>query len=80
MINTYESKYNLILKYFWPKKGIQKAEDNKWLGNNQTGGRRNMSAVETATINEIMIDTHRLTKVPLCIHQDDAKACYGRII
>ena len=39
-----------------------------------------MSAVETATINEIMIDTHRLTKVPLCIHQDDAKACYGRII
>ena len=39
-----------------------------------------MSAVETATINEIIIDTHRLTKVPLCIHQDDAKACYDRII
>ena len=46
----------------------------------KTGGRRNMSAVETATINEIIIDTHRLTKVPLCIHQDDAKACYDRII
>ena len=59
---------------------MQKAEDNKWLGKNQTGGRRKMSAVETATINEIMIDTHRLTKVPLCIHQDDAKACYDRII
>ena len=80
LMNTCESEYNLILKYFWTKKGIQKAEDNKWLGKNQTGGRRNTSAVETATINEIMLDTHRLTKVPLCIHQDDAKACYDRII
>ena len=59
---------------------MQKAEDNKWLGKNQTGGRRNMSAVETATINEIILDTHRLTKVSLCIHQDDAKACYDQII
>ena len=47
---------------------------------NQTGGRRNMSAVETTTINELMIDIHRITKVPLCFHQDDAKTCYDRII
>ena len=46
----------------------------------QTGGRKNMSAVETATINETMIDSHRLTKVHPCIHQDDAKTCYNRII
>ena len=29
IINTYESEYNLILKYFWPKEGINKAEKNK---------------------------------------------------
>ena len=29
IINTYESKYNLVSKYFWPKKGIQKAESNQ---------------------------------------------------
>jgi len=38
LINTYESEDNLILKYFWPKKGIHKAEDNNWLGKNETEG------------------------------------------
>ena len=27
IINTYESEYNLIFKYFWPKKGMQKVEE-----------------------------------------------------
>ena len=30
-----------------------------------------MSLIETATINKMMIEVHRLTKMPLCIHQDD---------
>ena len=72
IINTYESKYNLVLKYFWPKQGMKKVESNKWLGNNQTGRRKNFCAVETATIDQLIIKTHRLTKFPLCIHQDDA--------
>ena len=29
IINTYDSEYNLILKYFWPKKSTQKAEEHK---------------------------------------------------
>ena len=32
------------------------------------GGGRNMSAVETTTLNEIIIDTNRLTKIPFYIH------------
>ena len=40
IINTYESEYNLVLKYFWPKQGTHKAESNQWLGNNQIGGRK----------------------------------------
>ena len=28
IIKKYESEYNLILKYFWPKLKIQKAEEN----------------------------------------------------
>ena len=80
IINTYESEYNLVLKYFWPKQGIEKAEVNLWVRNNQTGGRKNFCAVETATIDRLIIKTHRLTKFPLCIHQDDEMGCYGRII
>ena len=80
IINMYESEYNLVLKYFWPKQGIHKAESNQWLGNNQTGGRKNFCTVETGTIDQLIIETHRLTKYPLCIHQDDAMSCYYRII
>ena len=40
IVNTYESEYNLVLKYFWPKQGLKKVEENHWLGNNQTGGRK----------------------------------------
>ena len=59
---------------------MKKAEANHWLGNNQTGGRKNVCAVETATIDQLIIETHQLTKFPLCIHQDDAMGCYDRII
>ena len=59
---------------------MKKAEKSKWLGLNQTGGRKNMSAVETSTINELIIEYHRLTRQTLCIYQDDAMGCYDRII
>ena len=39
-INTYKNDYNLILKFFWPKKGMHQAEKRQWLGNNQTCGRK----------------------------------------
>ena len=59
---------------------MNKAESNNWLGNNQTGGRKNFCAVEIGTIDQLIIETHRLTKYPLCIHQYDAMGCYDRII
>ena len=43
-----------------------------WLGNNQTGGRKNFCTVETGTIDQLVVETHRLTKFLLSIHQDDA--------
>ena len=36
------------------------------------GGIHNMSSIEP--------EVHRLTRTPLCIHQDDAKGCHNRII
>ena len=59
---------------------MQKAEENNCLGENTTGGQKNMSAIETATLNELILESHRLKKHPLCIHQDDAMECYDRII
>ena len=80
IINTYESEYNLVLKYFWSKQGMKKSESNQWLGNNQTEGRKNVCAVNTETIYQIVIETNMLIKYPLCIYHDDAMCCSDRII
>ena len=39
-----------------------------------------MSSIDPACLNEMIIEVHRLTRTSLCIHQDDAKGCYDRII
>ena len=44
------------------------------------GGRYNMSSIEPACINEMTTEVHRLTSTPLCIHQDETKGYYDRII
>ena len=44
------------------------------------GGRHSMSSIEPACLNEMITEVHRLARTPLCLHQDDAKGCYDRII
>ena len=39
-----------------------------------------MSSIEPACLNEMIVEVHRLTRTPPCIHQDDANECYDRII
>ena len=80
IINTYESEYNLILKHFWSKVEIHKIEEKKWLGRNQIVGRKNVNSIEAASLNKQTKEVHRLMQVSLCIHQDDAKGFYDRII
>ena len=39
-----------------------------------------MSSIETAVIDELVKEYHRITRETLCTHQDDAMECYDRII
>ena len=39
-----------------------------------------MSAIETVTVNGLIIEYHRHTRNSLCIHQDDASGFFDRII
>ena len=71
IINTYESDYNLILKYFWANKGMRTAKKKNNLGTIKQEGKKEMSTSETAVINEIILDIHRITQEPICSHQDD---------
>ena len=54
------------------KEGYEQDRRKKWLGGNQTEGCKNMSAIGTSTLNELIIESHRLTKQSLCIHQNGA--------
>ena len=39
-----------------------------------------MSTIVNATINELIAEYHRITRQQIWIHQDDASACFDRII
>ena len=80
VINIYEADYNLMLKYFWPKQATKHAVQTKTIGENQWGGVPGGSADLVALINEFITETHRLTFHNLVILQNDAKACFDRII
>ena len=62
------------------KKECIKLRKKQWLGDNETGGRKEMSSIETAVIDELIKENHRITRETLCTHQDDAMGCYDRII
>lgn len=65
IINIYESNYNLVLKFFWPKTWTENTEKNKWLKHNQTRGRKEMSSIKMATkwTNNRMPPTYAQTNV-----------------
>ena len=54
-LNIFEADYNSILKYFWPHKGANKAEDIGVMGHNQHGGRPNHSTHDVVMLNEIIL-------------------------
>ena len=80
LINTYEADYNFILKFFLTQKEMDRAEREYLLGSNKTGGRKDMSAVETSIDNELILESHQTKSEDLYVHQDDDIDCYGKII
>ena len=80
VIKNYEADYNLLLKYFCPKQATKHAVKEKNVGENQWGGVPGGRADLVALINEFITETHRLTFHNLVILQNNAKACFDRIV
>ena len=80
IIDKYEADYNLLLKSYWPKITNNIAEKNNTLGKNQLGTRKRKSSTDVAMINEFILDTARIHQQTIDIQQNDASACYDRII
>ena len=68
IMNTYESEYKFNPKLILSEEGYEK------------GRKKYMIAIEIASLNKLIIESHRLTKQSLYIYQDDAMGCYDVII
>jgi hypothetical protein len=71
---------NIVLKLIWGKRLMQLAKDNGKLGEDQHGSRSERRASD-AVMEKIMIyDFARITRTNVITIDNDAKACYDRII
>lgn len=80
IINIYEANYNLLQKFFWTKLSTKYAEAINTLGKNTWGCRPGCSADNVALIGEFVTEVHHLTFNNLFKLQNDAKACFDRIV
>ena len=79
-INKSEADYNLVLELYQSKITNRIPEKHYILGKNEIGNRRQKSVTDAALVNESIIDTSIINQQPLAIQQNDASACYDRII
>ena len=80
LTNLYEADYNLVLKFFWSHKATKLADKLGLLGETQWGTKHLCSAEQPALMNEFIIDAHRITCRNMAKLQNDATACYDRMI
>ena len=80
LINLYEADYNLALKFFWPHKAIKLVDKLGLLGEKQWGTKPLYSVEQPALMDEFITDVHRITCRHMAKLQNDATACYDRMI
>ena len=80
VIHLYEADYNLILKLLWTRRLTWKAHLTKTLHPCQAGSRPGRSAIDVVVYKEHKYLYSELTRTPLLTMDNDAKACYDRII
>ena len=80
VLHKLEAGYNLVLKYHWPHQTTHYAEKNNLLGENQWGTRPRRSADTITLIDELINEIHRILYRSLATLQNDAAACFDRMI
>ena len=74
------SDYNLILGIVMGRRLMWHAEQHRYLNVNLWGSICGRCAPDASMMKELTYDTARLTNTPLATFDNDAKACYDRII
>ena len=79
-IHLLESDMNFILRYIWGRQFMRHNESNKAWHENQYGSRKGIQG-QSATLNKVLtLDIVRYYAEPAAIVDNDAKACYDRMI
>ena len=80
IIHLYEADYNLLLKLLWGQRLVQNTERLAAYSDSQYGSRPGRSAIDAAAIRDQAFEFSRITRNPMGLIDNDATACYDRII
>jgi len=79
-IHLVESDLNFVMRLLWGKTLMQWGEKNAAIHDNQYGGRKGIQAQSAALNKTLTLDTIRYYGQEAAIIDNDAQACYDRII
>ena len=80
VIHGYEADYNGLLKIEWPQRAVKNATKTEVLNYSQGGGQKGRQASHIVLQKEMKYMYARLRKHNMATMDNDAKACYDRII
>ena len=80
IIHLFEADYNFILKLLWGSRLVKNGEELQQLNNNQHGSRRGRQSLDPVHLQLISMDLCRILKLNMASFDNDASACYDRII
>jgi hypothetical protein len=81
VIHLYEADYNLFLKIQWGSRLVKHGEKHKKGLNDQNfGSRKSRTAMEPVLLRHLSYDLSRQSRTNLATFDNDASACYDRII
>jgi hypothetical protein len=80
IIHLFEADFNFFLKLQWGHRLVRHAEKFDLLNDGQHGSRPGRTAMDPIMLIQLTTDLSRLLKVNLARFDNDASACYDRII
>jgi hypothetical protein len=80
IIHLFEADFNFLLKLLWGHRLIQQAINLDLLHQGQYGSVPGRNAIELVMLNQTTNDICRIQKIPIIRFENDASACYDRII
>ena len=80
VIHLFEADMNLALGILWSQRIMKQAERKRALGEQQFGSRKGKSAEDVVLLKQLTYELMNITKTDGGTFDNDAKACYDRII